>query len=145
MPVKTEPVSNKNKPLFETDDENELMGWHDDSKVAPIEKSINSIQQAIEKTVTDKPKFNAKHTLMYEEDHNDLCGWENPKEEISYLPRKNPLLEVKSVAVQKSQPFSHSKSSGVGVNNETKESNIGTKPVKKNKFEDEDELTGWNQ
>ena len=117
-----------------------MKGWNDDSQETAV-----SFQKPIEKT-NDKSKETNKKTLVDEEERNDLCGWERCKEEISSVPvKKNPLESFdKGKLVQKVQSFFPQKQSGV---KETVNI-VGKKEVqvvKKNKYEDDDDLNGWSQ
>jgi len=132
-----EKQSNPSKPLFE-DDDNELKGWNNDSQ----EQNSISYQKPIEKT----NDHTNKKTLVDEEEKNDLCGWERGQEEISSVPfKKNPLESFdKGKLVQKVQSFFPQKQSVAikeTVNNAGKKE---VQVVKKNKYEDDDDLSGWS-
>jgi hypothetical protein len=133
----------QSKPLFEADDENELNGWYDDSKIPAITEHPSLSNP--KKTNEIKIKPTSKDAPMFEEDANDLMGWDSSQnQEMSYAPIKNnPLLANSLGSGKVVQTLFQSKPSEVSSTHKKEPATQKSQMVKK-KYEEEEDLNGWN-
>lgn len=128
------------KPMIDTDDESELKGWHDDSQPAQENAQPKpSIKEPSKEASKEVPKPSSKNAPMFEEEHNELMGWDKPhQQEVSYVPAKsnpllgNPLVGGKGLGNRESQK------------ERTKEVQKSSNETKKKNYELEEDLSGWN-
>ena len=137
-----EKPKSSSKPLFEEDDENDLVGWHDDSKPPTIVNEQPNLTLPTKKKDEIKPKPSSKNAPMFEEGANDLMGWDNSETpENPYIQVKNnPLLmggkPIQTVIQTKGKESESQKRES--VQNTQKPQNV------KSKYQYEDDLSGWN-
>lgn len=131
------------KPLFDPDEDNELMGWHDDSKPPTLVNETQNLTLPTKKKEEAKPKPSSKNAPMFEEESNDLMGWDNSDNpENPYIQIKsNPLL-IGSKPIQTVIHTKQNKMEETGVKRESVQNTQKFQNVR-SRYEEED-LSGWN-
>ena len=119
------------------------MGWHDDSKPPTIVNETQNLTLPTKKKEDAKAKPNSKNAPMFEEESNDLMGWDNSDTpENPYVQVKsNPLLGKPIQAVIHTKQNKMEETGGLkreSVQNTQKVQNV------RSRYEQEEDLSGWN-
>ena len=120
------------------------MGWHDDSNPTIVNETQN-LTLPTKKKEEVKPKPSSKNAPMFEEESNDLMGWDN-----SDNP-ENPYIQVKSNPLQIGgkpiQTVIHTKPNKMEETGGLKRESVqNTQKVQnaRSRYEQEEDLSGWN-